>query len=210
MKINYLFFSTFLTHVYRLWHRLICYRDSGDWQEIHEAVQQNKAVILAFWHNELFPISGFGIKQNNNYVVMISESKDGELIARIVEHLGHTTARGSSSRGGLKALIQMVRSIQQEKRVGIFTVDGPRGPRHEVKKGIILAAQRADALIFPVRAFSRRKFVFKSWDRFEIPWPFSICRIRVGAPLWVSKEKLQANILAHEQERLKNALDALG
>ena len=142
--------------------------------------------------------------------MVVSESKDGEIIARVLERIGLVTNRGSSSRGGLRALLGMAKEVNKNGRVGVFTVDGPRGPKYEVKEGAIFMAQRAKALLFPVRAFPRKKIVFqKSWDQFEVPYPFTRCRVRVGTPLQVTDEKLTSEVLRKETARLREALLAL-
>ncbi|MGE4505995.1 MAG: DUF374 domain-containing protein, partial [Desulfovibrionaceae bacterium] len=153
---------------------------------------------------------GYGSRRPGDYVLMASQSKDGELITRILTAHGHVVARGSSSRGGLKALLTSVKVMRDTGRMGVFTVDGPRGPRHEVKEGVLFAAQRAGAVIFPLRAFPHRMHVFeKAWDRFELPLPFSRVRIRVGEPFSVTSEKLQGEVMEREKRRLRDALLAI-
>lgn len=209
MKINPVYFKPLLSGLYKLWHSLIRYEDKGEWQPIVDTIRAGQPAVIAMWHNELFPLSGFGSRQESNYIIMVSQSRDGELIAGIIESLGHSTARGSSSRGGLRALLTLVKKMKKNGKVGVFTVDGPRGPRHQVKEGVIFAAQRAKAPIFPVRAFASRKLVFNSWDRFEVPYPFSRCRIRVGEPFTVTGEKLTSEVMEQEKKRLKFALKSI-
>lgn len=176
-----------------------------------EAIQAaGQPCCLALWHAELFALTGFGARSPLKYVTVVSQSRDGEFIARILERLGHTTARGSSTRGGLRALLTVKRLMEREGRIGIFTVDGPRGPRHKVKDGILYAAQRAGAVIFPMRAFPRRKLVFsKSWDRFEVPYPFTCCVVRFGAPLRLPEGELDGTTRAEFRQRLGSALENL-
>ncbi|HKI80352.1 MAG TPA: DUF374 domain-containing protein, partial [Pseudodesulfovibrio sp.] len=100
-------------------------------------------------------------------VTFVSQSKDGEVIARVLEQIGHVTVRGSSTRGGVRALLQAKRIMEKQNRMAVFTVDGPKGPRHKPKDGIIFLAQRAGAKIVPLRAYPVSKKVFdKSWDHF--------------------------------------------
>lgn len=210
MKISPAFLSPFLTLLFRVWTWLIRYDDKKEWQVISEAHRKGVPVVIALWHNELVGVTGFGYRTGDNYSVVVSQSRDGEIIARVLENLGLKTNRGSSSRGGLRALLSMAKEVNKNGRIGVFTVDGPRGPRHEVKDGVVFMTQRAQALLFPVRAFPARKFVFnKSWDKFELPCPLAHCRVRVGAPLTISDEKLTPEVLDRERARVRDALLAL-
>lgn len=209
MKISPVLTSPFLTALFRCWTRLLRFDDRDEWRPISEAYAQGLPVVVALWHNELVGVTGYGYRHGEKYSVVVSESRDGEYIARVLQNIGLTTCRGSSTRGGLRALLGLVREMRGG-RVGVFTVDGPRGPRHEVKEGVIFTAQRAGALLFPVRAFPRRKFVFrKSWDRFELPCPLARCRIRVGAPLRIGAEKLTPERMEAECARVRAAMLAL-
>lgn len=197
--------------LYRLLTRLVRYDDNGEWQAILAAHAAGETIVLALWHNELFALTGYGSRRGRNYVTVVSQSQDGELIARVLERFGHVTARGSSSRGGVRALLSCIREMKRHRRIGVFTVDGPRGPRHEVKDGVIYAAHRAGALIFPLRAVPRWKFVFtKSWDRFEVPWPFTRCRVLVGEPYRIAAAVLDDVALERERRRLEERLEGLG
>lgn len=203
MKINPKPFMPLLVGFYKFWHWLVRYDDKDEWKPLIKAIKSGTPAIVALWHSEIFPLSGFGSYQDSNYVVIVSQSRDGDLIAGIIKELGHVTTRGSSSRGGLKALLSLVKQIKRNKKVGVFAVDGPRGPRYEIKEGVIFAAQRAGAQIFPLRAFAKKKLVFNSWDKFEVPYPFSKCRIRVGEPFYVTDEKLTAEVMENERMRLQ-------
>ncbi len=144
-------------------------------------------------------------------MTFVSQSKDGEIIARVLERIGHVTTRGSSTRGGVKALIKAARVMRDQKRMAVLTIDGPKGPRYEPKPGAIFLAKTAGALLVPVRAFPRRMHVFqKSWDRFELPYPFTPCPVRVGEPYALKNEKLDEKGLAEEAARLRERMLALG
>ena len=118
---------------------------------------------------------------------MISQSRDGERIARAVEYVGFRPVRGSSSRGGVRALLQMVRLLQGPV-VCCHVVDGPRGPRGEVKPGLILLAQRSGAALIPVLYATRHKWVARSWDRMQVPLPFGRVVARYLVPRVVPRE----------------------
>lgn len=127
-----------------------------------------------------------------------------------MERLGQTTVRGSSSRGGVKAFIQAKRIMDRENRMAVFAVDGPKGPRHVPKDGAIFLAQRAGAMVVPIRAFTKRKKVFdKAWDRFQLPYPFAECELVVGEPYKVTEDKLNSDTMTMERDRLKARLESL-
>ena len=107
--------------------------------------------------------------------------------------------------------MQAKRIMEKENRIAVFTVDGPRGPRHKAKGGVIFLAQRAGAKIISVRASPERVKVFdKSWDKFVVPFPFTRCRIYIGEPFEVTNEKLDEATLKQEQERLEQYMLSFG
>lgn len=171
-----------------------------------EMLIENKTpFILAVWHDEIF--SCIHAKQNAKIVTVVSQSKDGEYLARVLENIGFATARGSSSRGGLSAMIQAARYIKKEGYSACISVDGPRGPRHEVKEGAVFLAHRVKAPIVPMRAVMTRGKVFNSWDRFQLPWPFSTVTIYFGEPYYIEAEELNAEVLKQECDKLKVKLE---
>ena len=179
-----------------------------------EVLQRNRAgerFVIALWHDELFPIAGYGCVYTTGLMGIVSKSKDGQFVATIMEGLGQTTVRGSSKHGGVRALLEAKRVMERENRMAVFAVDGPTGPRHEPKDGVIFLAHRVGASIVPIRATSARKKVFaNAWDRFQLPWPGSRSELFVGEPYVVTSDKLDEAALAVERERLKSRLNALG
>ncbi len=148
--------------------------------------EQCGPVILAGWHQRLF--GGFFLPRLYGLTVpiMISRSKDGEFIARVVRHSGFLPVRGSSSRGGREALREMVDAIKQHG-IAAHVVDGPTGPPRVVKAGLVSMAQRAKAAIWPVYLVYEKCWTFQSWDRFMVPKPFSRVHIRFSEePVQVS------------------------
>ena len=130
-------------------------------------------IILLSWHQQFFPFAFFFKKYRRfSPSLMISQSKDGELIARIATKIGWRTARGSSSMGGLKALDEMKANLNKFSMAG-HIADGPRGPIGVVKKGVIHLAHDCGALIVPVYAKAENSWFCNSWDKFMIPKPFS-------------------------------------
>ena len=211
MRINPSLISPLVTVLYRAWVRSIRYDDSGSRQEIIDVLATGRPVLLALWHSELFALTGYGARNHAGRVAtVVSESRDGEIIAQVLERIGYATARGSSTRGGLKALIALKRHMEQGK-IGVITVDGPRGPRHKVKDGAVYLAHRTGALLFPVRSRPSSMHVFeRSWDKFQLPMPFCRCAVFFGTPLEMPVEKLTPEMLALQGVRLEEALrDAL-
>jgi lysophospholipid acyltransferase (LPLAT)-like uncharacterized protein len=141
-----------------------------------------KPVIYAFWHRAVFPSAWMW--RNLGIAVMVSRSFDGEYIARIVEKLGFSAVRGSSSRGGAQALLGLKNHLEKGATVA-FTIDGPRGPKYVAKSGPVLLS-RTTAL--PMAAFYvaiHEAWVLKTWDRLVIPKPFSKALVRVSAKMRV-------------------------
>ncbi len=135
-------------------------------------------VVFTLWHGQMLPIL-YAHRQPTG--VMISEHKDGEIIAQIVGSLGFFGVRGSSSRGGIRALLGAVQALNGGANMAI-TPDGPRGPRHTFAQGALILAQRAGVPIVPIVASVDRKWVLGSWDGFEIPKPFARVTILYAPP----------------------------
>src|SRR4051812_38594906 len=146
-------------------------------EPLHAARAANRRVIFSLWHGELLPL--LWQHRGENVAIVISEHKDGEIIAQIAESLGYATVRGSSSKGGSRALIGLMREIDAG-RDGAITPDGPRGPARVFAPGAAVAAQRTRALIAPIRAQASSAWRLKSWDRFLIPRPFARVTVSFG------------------------------
>jgi lysophospholipid acyltransferase (LPLAT)-like uncharacterized protein len=156
-----------------------------------DARARESPLILVSWHGRLL----LGVLYFAKYapLIAVSQSIDGDRIAKIVERLGWRTARGSSSRGGVRALLSLVREVRKGK-IGAHIVDGPRGPAGVIKPGLMMLAQRSGAPILPVYASARLRFEAPSWDRIQIPLPFAHIHLRIGEPVRVpadfSKEQV--------------------
>jgi lysophospholipid acyltransferase (LPLAT)-like uncharacterized protein len=149
--------------------------------------------IFAFWHNRL-SLSAILYQRyilkfapNRRMVGMVSASRDGGMLAQILEHFRIEAVRGSSSRRGPQALIEMTTWAERGYDLAI-TPDGPRGPRYEVQEGVIYAAQLTGLPIVPVAYHFNWKICLNSWDRFQVPLPFARCDITVGDVLRVPRE----------------------
>ena len=161
-------------------------------------------VIFTLWHGELLPLLWH--HRGEGIAVVISEHRDGEIIARIAERLGYTTVRGSTSRGGGRALIGLMRAIEAGHD-GAVTPDGPRGPAHVFAPGAAIASQRTGAPLAIIRATATRAWRLKSWDRFLVPKPFATVRVIYG-PL-VSVDAGSPREAAEQAPRLQAVLDAV-
>ncbi|MEI6740667.1 MAG: lysophospholipid acyltransferase family protein [Gemmatimonadaceae bacterium] len=135
-------------------------------------------VVLTLWHGQMLPILW---AHRQPTAVLISEHRDGEIIARIVARFGFSSVRGSTSRGGARALLACVQAVQEGADVAI-TPDGPRGPRHQFAPGALVVAFRAGVPVVPLVAHVDRAWRLRSWDAFEIPKPFARVTIVYGAP----------------------------
>jgi lysophospholipid acyltransferase (LPLAT)-like uncharacterized protein len=150
-------------------------------------------VIFATWHNRLgLSMAAWRefrsrVQPDSQLAALVSASRDGALLARILERNGVHPVRGSSSRRGAQALLELTSVLQNGYHVAI-TPDGPRGPCYAVQDGIVALAQLTGVPIVPVSNYSRHKFQAKSWDRFQIPAPFSRCIISFGGMLKISRD----------------------
>jgi len=139
--------------------------------------------IFAFWHNRilLMPYIYERFCPGRRMLMLVSRSRDGEFITRIMNRFGIDGVRGSSSKGGSGALREMVRELEKRpaRDIGI-TPDGPRGPKSRVQDGVLAISQASGKPIIPVTTHLSRKWELPSWDRFQIPQPGSLCRLVVG------------------------------
>ena len=148
-----------------------------------ESDRSCKPFILATWHHGLL----IGIQQyrGRKWVAMISASKDGEYISRILETINFETVRGSRTRGGIGALRGMIAAIKKRGRNAAIVADGSQGPAMKVQAGAILLANKTGAPIIPFTVGADRYIAFRSWDRTILPKPFSKIIIKWGEPLAV-------------------------
>jgi len=145
--------------------------------QLRRHLSNGKRVLFASWHQRFY--GGIAYLRPYRPSIMISQSADGEMIANVVRALGWRPVRGSSSRGGAAAMADMVAAFR-EQQVGGHIVDGPRGPARVIKPGLIRIAQKAAASIMPVYVGYARAWEARSWDRFQVPLPFSRVLIRFG------------------------------
>jgi len=148
-------------------------------------VREGRQPIMAFWHGRILPATFYF--RRRGIVVITSENFDGEWIAGIIERFGYGTARGSTSRGGRRALVQLVRDLEAGRPAG-FTLDGPRGPARVAQPGAIWLAKATGNPVVPFHLEADRFWTTNSWDRTQIPKPFATVAIAVGEPLEVSAD----------------------
>jgi lysophospholipid acyltransferase (LPLAT)-like uncharacterized protein len=155
---------------------------------VNEAVvsdlrQREQPFIYVLWHGQLLPL--LWTHRNRAVAVIISEHRDGEIIARIADALGFRLVRGSTSRGAARALLSASRELESGRDLAI-TVDGPRGPAGVVAPGASIIAQRTGAPMVPTAAAANRAWRLRSWDRFMIPKPFTRITVAYGDPIRVA------------------------
>jgi lysophospholipid acyltransferase (LPLAT)-like uncharacterized protein len=138
-----------------------------------------RAFIFSLWHGQLLPLLWH--HREEGVVLLISEHQDGEMVARAAESLGYALVRGSTTRGGDRALISVIRELQAGREVAI-TPDGPRGPAKKYAPGALIAAQRSGVAILPVVAVADKAWRLRSWDQFMIPKPFARVTVAYGDP----------------------------
>ena len=148
--------------------------------EFERARDSGEAFVYAFWHARLLPLAF--THRNEGIVVLVSRHRDGQLITRVIEHLGFRTARGSSTRGGEAGVREMLAAGGRGEPIAI-TPDGPRGPAEELKDGLVYVAERLGRRIVPIGTSAADSWAFRSWDRFRVPRPFARVSITHAAPL---------------------------
>jgi lysophospholipid acyltransferase (LPLAT)-like uncharacterized protein len=154
---------------------------------------QGRQPIMAFWHGRILPATYYF--RGRGIVVITSENFDGEWIAGIIERFGYGTARGSTSRGGLKALLQLKRDTAEGKPAG-FTLDGPRGPARVAQPGAVWLAKATGNPVLPFHLEASRHWTLGSWDRTQIPKPFSTVSIAMGEPFDVPSDASEGDLEA--------------
>jgi Kdo2-lipid IVA 3' secondary acyltransferase len=176
--------------------------NAAPWRELR---LRRQPFIFAFWHGTMLPL--VWTHRGEGVPVVISEHRDGEIIARIVEKFGFKTIRGSSSRGAARALMGIVRELEHGSEVAV-TPDGPRGPARRFASGALVAAQRVGVPIVGVGVVASHAWRLNSWDRFMIPKPFS--RVHVAYTLPTNVAATSAREAEGEAPRFESLLnDAL-
>jgi lysophospholipid acyltransferase (LPLAT)-like uncharacterized protein len=191
----------------QLWVRTLRYEIDDRAGVIGKPVDQN--YIGALWHNRLliFPFVLRRFFSNRRGAALISASRDGDLLADAIARFGFDVVRGSSSRLGASAILQLTNVLASGRDV-VITPDGPRGPTYELGPGIIFLAQKSGAAVLPVNMEYSSCWRLKSWDRFVLPRPFARIRVIIGQPYRVRSANTVDDFEA-ERLRLQDAMMAL-
>ncbi len=176
------------------------------WENWEAASRDGQIPIYTFWHNRVFLSTYFW--RRRRIVVMTSQSFDGEYIARFIQRFGYGAARGSSTRGGVGAIVEMVRLM----RAGLptaFTIDGPKGPRYVAKMGAVLLAKKTSYPVLPFTITARKFWTAKkSWDHSQVPKPFTRVRVDIAPPIYVPSDA-DEGLLEAKRDELQAALDEI-
>jgi lysophospholipid acyltransferase (LPLAT)-like uncharacterized protein len=174
-------------------------------ENLSSVIAEGRQPIFCLWHDRIF--GGTYFLRDRGIVVITSQSLDGEYIARFLKRFGFGTVRGSSSRGGVKALVEMIRYMRRGLSMA-FTVDGPRGPRYAAKTGPLVLAKKTGNPIVPFSVECSRYWTVNSWDRMHIPKPFTRARFIIASPFYVPSN-IDDSKLEDKRLELQEALDRL-
>ncbi len=176
------------------------------WENWKAATGDRRIPIYTFWHNRVFLSTYFW--RRRRIVVMTSQSFDGEYIARFIQRFGYGAARGSSTRGAVGAVIEMTRLMRAGCPTA-FTIDGPKGPRYVAKMGAVLLAKKTGQPILPFTITANRFWeAKKSWDGFQVPYPFSRAQVTIAPPIFVPADADETTLNAKRDE-LQATLDKI-
>jgi lysophospholipid acyltransferase (LPLAT)-like uncharacterized protein len=159
--------------------------------------RRGEQMIMAFWHDRVVMLPA--AYRGRNLCILNSQHRDGEIATRALARWGIRSVRGSATRGGAAGFIQLVNAYRDGADLAIVP-DGPRGPRHVVKPGILHLARATGAPIFPVTYAARRTGHLRSWDRLIIPWPFTRVVYAAGEPIEVPRDTGDAALEAKRRE----------
>jgi lysophospholipid acyltransferase (LPLAT)-like uncharacterized protein len=176
------------------------------WQNWEAVTNAGQLPIYTFWHNRVFTSTYFW--RSRRIVVMTSQSFDGEYIARFIQRFGYGAARGSSTRGGVGAIVEMIRLMRAGSPTA-FTIDGPKGPRYVAKMGAILLAKKTGHPVLPFTITARKFWTAKkSWDHLQVPKPFTRVRVDIAPPIHVPANAGE-QLLEAKRDELQRALDTI-
>ncbi|MEQ9364183.1 MAG: lysophospholipid acyltransferase family protein [Leptospirales bacterium] len=176
-------------------------------ENLDELIKNPRPVVFSFWHNMMFILLYYfsfrviprGIPLN----VLVSQSRDGDLMSRTARLFGANTTRGSSSRGGREAFQALLKTIKHESRSVIMAPDGPKGPVYKFQLGTAILSRSTGAPIVPIGYACTRAWLFRSWDQFFIPKPFSKIAMSIGEPYTVPRRLADDDALEAERQKLE-------
>lgn len=179
---------------------------SRGWEYMQQFTADKPVCIAVFWHNQILLTSYFW--RFSNFVAMVSGSFDGEYISRTLQRLKIGVIRGSSTRGGTQALRRMIRILRKEKSSITFAIDGPKGPIYKVKPGAVLLAKTSGVPIVPLVIEPQSFWTVNSWDKMQIPKPFTKAKVLIAEPIFVSKDA-GVQELEDKRREIQQQLDEL-
>jgi len=172
-------------------------------EHLEAALGSGKGIIVALWHGRmLLPIYHH---RNEGFVSLVSLSKDGEFITRIVQRLGYTIRRGSPRKGGREGFMAMLRDLKAGRNLAIFP-DGPTGPRHSIHDGVIHLARLTGSPIVPMIYSAYPSWQARSWDRFMIMKPFSRGIVKYGEPIYLPRRIKKEDELEYHRDKIRTVL----
>lgn len=152
----------------------------------------SKKAVFIFWHSQM--LAGWSLFKNKKSCTLVSQSNDGEILSVLLKKWNYKVSRGSSSKGGKEALHELIDAANKGSSI-IITPDGPRGPARQIKNGALIVAYECSMPIIPVKIiYSSKKILVKSWDRFEIPYPFSKCEVSFGSEYFYNEYLIEAKL----------------
>jgi hypothetical protein len=184
--------------------RTLRWRVEG-WEHVEALDASGRPPVMGFWHGRILPATYYF--RRRGIVVITSENFDGEWIARIIERFGYGTARGSTSRHAGRALLQLKRDVEAGRAAG-FTLDGPRGPAGRAQAGAVWLAGATGSPLLPFHMEADRHWSLRSWDRTQIPKPFSTVALAIGTPIVVPRGADEA-VIEEKRQELESVLAAL-
>jgi lysophospholipid acyltransferase (LPLAT)-like uncharacterized protein len=175
------------------------------WENFEAIENAGHQPIYCFWHNRIF--LGTYYFRHRGIVVVTSQSFDGEYIARFIQRFGYGAVRGSSTRGGVGALVEAIKAMKRGLPAG-FTVDGPKGPRYEAKSGPVVLAKKTGNPMMPFTVDVEKYWTVRSWDKLQIPKPFTRAKIVIAEPIYVPADASDT-IIEEKRLELQSTLDSL-
>ena len=172
------------------------------WRPLYET---RRPLVYLLWHEVLLPL--LWQHRGQGVAIVVSEAREGQYLTDLAYSLGYRAVRGSSTRGGTRALLGAVRELREGGSVA-FTPDGPRGPRRDFKAGVVAAAQRGGGVVVPIHAEADRAWRLHSWDRFLIPQPAARVTVTYGRPFEVGPG--EAGLVAGQEEAIRRLEEIAG
>ena len=165
----------------------------------HQIRNGGSPILFTIWHGRMLYFLKLYEYLGRRLTILVSHSRDGEILAQLLTRFGFHTTRGSSSEGGARGLLSVCKKVRSGIHAG-FTPDGPRGPRYQVQPGLVLVAKRTGAPILPMTYGAQWKRVLASWDAFLLPLPFSRIVVVYGEPIYVPADASAADLEAKREE----------